>query len=43
VMAAGYIGWIGEDLKLTAAFALILAVLLIRPQGLFGKVRVSRV
>jgi len=43
VMAGGYIGWIGEDLKLTAAFALILAVLLIRPQGLFGKVRVSRV
>jgi branched-chain amino acid transport system permease protein len=43
VMAGGYISWIGEDLKLTAAFGLILVVLLIRPQGLFGRAQVSRV
>jgi branched-chain amino acid transport system permease protein len=43
VMAGGYVGWIGEDLKLVAAFALILAVLLVRPQGLFGKPEVKRV
>lgn len=43
VMAGGYIGFIGEDLKLTAAFGLILVVLLVRPQGLFGKPQVKRV
>jgi branched-chain amino acid transport system permease protein len=43
VMAGGYIGFVGEDLKLTAAFALILGVLLVRPQGLFGKPQVKRV
>ena len=43
VMAGGYVGFIGEDLKLVAAFALILGVLLIRPQGLFGKPEVKRV
>ena len=43
VLAGGYIGWLGEDLKLLAAFALILVVLLVRPQGLFGHKQVSRV
>ncbi len=43
VMAGGYIGWLGEDLKLLAAFLVILVVLLVRPQGLFGKKAVSRV
>jgi branched-chain amino acid transport system permease protein len=43
VLAGGYIGWLGEDLKLVAAFVVILLVLLIRPQGLFGRKRVSRV
>ncbi|HEY5153986.1 MAG TPA: branched-chain amino acid ABC transporter permease [Acidimicrobiales bacterium] len=43
VMAGGYIGWVGEDLKLVAAFALILGVLLIRPQGLLGRKVVKRV
>jgi branched-chain amino acid transport system permease protein len=43
VMAGGYVGWIGDDLKLVAAFALILIVLLVRPQGLFGKKQVERV
>jgi branched-chain amino acid transport system permease protein len=43
VMAGGYVSWIGEPLKLGAAFALILVVLLIRPQGLFGRKQVQRV
>ncbi len=43
VMASGYIGWIGGELRLMPAFILILGVLLIRPQGLFGKAQVSRV
>ena len=43
VLAGGYIGWLGEDLKLVAAFAVILGVLLVRPQGLFGRRQVTRV
>ena len=43
VMAGGYVDFVGEDLKLAAAFVLILLVLLIRPQGLFGKKQVKRV
>jgi len=43
VMAGGYITWLGEPLKLGAAFALILVVLLVRPEGLFGRKQVQRV
>jgi len=43
VMAEGYISWIGGDLKLAFAFFLILVVLMVRPQGLFGKEQVKRV
>jgi branched-chain amino acid transport system permease protein len=43
VMAGGYITWIGEPLKLGAAFFLILVVLLVKPEGLFGKKQVKRV
>jgi len=43
VLAGGYIGFVGEDLKLVAAFVLILVVLLVRPQGLFGRKQVTRV
>lgn len=43
VMAEGYISWIGGDLKLAFAFVLILIVLMVRPQGLFGKEQVKRV
>jgi branched-chain amino acid transport system permease protein len=43
VMAGGYIGFVGEDLKLGAAFVLILLVLLLRPEGLFGRKQVQRV
>jgi branched-chain amino acid transport system permease protein len=37
-----YIPWIGPDLKVIAALALIFATLLIKPEGLFGKKRVER-
>jgi branched-chain amino acid transport system permease protein len=38
-----YIGWIGTDLRLPLAFAVILGVLLVRPSGLFGRPSVRRV
>ena len=40
---AGFIPDVGQELKLTIALALIVAVLTIRPQGLFGRVVVTRV
>jgi branched-chain amino acid transport system permease protein len=42
-LAAGYLPFIGTQLQLATAFAVILLVLLIRPQGLFGRVPVERV
>jgi branched-chain amino acid transport system permease protein len=42
-MAGGYIEQIGGDLAQGTALALILAVLLVRPTGLFGRRRVERV
>jgi branched-subunit amino acid ABC-type transport system permease component len=41
--SADYVPFIGEQLRIFPAFALILIVLLIMPQGLFGKARVARV
>ena len=38
-----YVDWIGTDLRLPAAFAVILGVLLVRPAGLFGRASVRRV
>jgi branched-chain amino acid transport system permease protein len=38
-----YVKFIGTELKLTVALALILIVLLVRPSGLFGRVAVHRV
>jgi branched-chain amino acid transport system permease protein len=38
-----YVGFIGTDLKLPVALAIILVVLLIKPSGLFGKPEVKRV
>jgi branched-chain amino acid transport system permease protein len=43
ILAANYIGWVGNDLALGVAFVLILVVLLVRPQGLFGSKQVIRV
>ena len=42
-LASTYIPFIGTDLKLTVALALIIGVLLIKPSGLFGQVQVKRV
>ncbi len=38
-----YVEFIGTELKLTVALALILVVLLVKPSGLFGRVAVHRV
>jgi branched-chain amino acid transport system permease protein len=38
-----YVGFIGTELKLTVALALILVVLVVRPSGLFGRAAVHRV
>jgi branched-chain amino acid transport system permease protein len=35
--------WIGTELKLTVALALIVIVLIVKPSGLLGKVLVTRV
>ena len=35
--------WIGTELKLTVALALIVLVLIVRPSGLLGKTIVARV
>ncbi len=41
--AQQYLDWIGPDLAVGSAFVLILVVLLVRPQGLFGRAEVTRV
>src|SRR5919108_108853 len=38
-----YVDWIGTDLRLPVALAVILGVLLVRPAGLFGRTTASRV
>jgi branched-chain amino acid transport system permease protein len=38
-----YVPFVGTDLKLTVALALIMLVLLLRPDGLFGRRVVRRV
>lgn len=42
-LAATYIPWIGSDLTIVFALGLILTILLVRPNGLFGAKEVSRV
>jgi branched-chain amino acid transport system permease protein len=42
-LASGYVDWIGSALKLSVAFVVIIAVLLVRPTGLFGRPEVARV
>jgi branched-chain amino acid transport system permease protein len=42
-LAAVYVPFIGHDLKIAVPFMLILVVLVIRPQGLFGRKSVVRV
>jgi len=38
-----YVDWVGTELRLPVALAVILGVLLVRPAGLFGRVSVRRV
>jgi branched-chain amino acid transport system permease protein len=38
-----YVDWVGATLRLPVALALLLLVLLVRPQGLFGRAAVRRV
>ena len=38
-----YVDFIGTDLRLPLAFAIIIVVLLFRPAGMFGRVHVKRV
>lgn len=43
-MAAGYADeWVGQEMKVGVAFLVIVAVLLIKPSGLFGTSKVERV
>jgi len=42
-LAAVYVPWIGHDLKIAVPFVLLFIVLLLRPQGLFGRKTVVRV
>jgi branched-chain amino acid transport system permease protein len=42
-LAGGYVDFIGQDLKILVPLGVILAVLLVRPQGLFGSPEVGRV
>ncbi len=42
-LVSTYVGFVGDELKLPVAFVVILAVLLVRPVGLFGRSTVRRV
>lgn len=42
-MIGGYVTFIGSDLVLAVTLLLVIIVLLVRPNGLFGRVRVERV
>ncbi|GAA2875000.1 branched-chain amino acid ABC transporter permease [Nonomuraea rubra] len=41
-LAGAYVGFIGSDLKVGVPLVIILGVLLLRPQGLFGRAAVER-
>jgi branched-chain amino acid transport system permease protein len=42
-LIGAYVPFIGTDLQLTMAFAIIVVILLFRPAGLFGRRRLLRV
>ncbi len=42
-MAGGYVPWIGSDFALASALVVIVLILVIRPNGLFGSTKVERV
>jgi branched-subunit amino acid ABC-type transport system permease component len=41
-LVVGYVAIIGPDMKLLPGFLLVLIVLMVRPQGLFGTAKVGR-
>jgi branched-chain amino acid transport system permease protein len=41
-LAGTYVGFIGNDLKIAVPLVLMAVVLLVRPQGLFGRAEVQR-
>jgi branched-chain amino acid transport system permease protein len=41
-LAGTYVHWIGGELRLATALAVILGVLLLRPSGLFGRAALRR-
>jgi Branched-chain amino acid ABC-type transport system, permease components len=42
-LAGTYVSWIGHDLKIAVPFVLLFIILILRPQGLFGRKVVVRV
>jgi branched-chain amino acid transport system permease protein len=42
-LVSAYISWVTPQLLLPAAFVVMLAVLLVKPSGLFGRTRVRKV
>ena len=42
-LAGTFIPYVGRELKLTIALLLIVAVLMVKPSGVFGRAAVSRV
>ena len=38
-----YVDWVGTELRLPVALAVILGVLVVKPTGLFGRAEVTRV
>ncbi len=42
-LAGAFIPYVGREMKLTLALIVIVAVLMVRPAGIFGRVVVSRV
>jgi branched-chain amino acid transport system permease protein len=42
-LLGSYVSWVTPQLLLPAAFVLMLAVLLVKPSGLFGRTRTRRV
>lgn len=42
-LIASYVDWVGSDLKQAVALVILLGVLMVRPTGLFGTMKVERV
>ena len=42
-LLGAYVNFVGQELRLPTALAILLVVLIVRPTGLFGRVHVRRV